>query len=101
MHQIWNALKALLIAHSSQGPPHLQDAQGGVEERSRWPVTEDVVAFMKRGLGDIQQYFTKSNSNTRYFWDNSGLDGFFVDACMEWQDYQIRGESQFDLTPLR
>ncbi|KAJ6117844.1 hypothetical protein N7523_005595 [Penicillium sp. IBT 18751x] len=52
MLQIWNALKSLLLKQSAerQGP--------GQADRAG----ENVITFMKRGMGEIQQYLTGSNS---------------------------------------
>ncbi|KAJ6125935.1 hypothetical protein N7471_010428 [Penicillium samsonianum] len=78
MLQIWNVLKSLLLKHSAQR----QIRKQGLEQHGG----ENVVVFMKCGLGEIQQYFTGTNDTGKPFWDGSSIDGFFGAACLEWQD---------------
>ena len=96
MLQIWHVLKSLLLEHSAlrqtqrQGPEgHAGMAFTSYTHSSRilnFHTEKNVVGFMKRGLGDIQQYFTGLNDTRDPFWDGPSIDGFFEAACIEWQD---------------
>lgn len=89
MLQIWNALKILLVAYSAQRQQERINEQGRGYCQRPPLVRENVVVFMRRGLGTIQQYFTGRDDHLRCLWDGSAVDRFFEDACVEWQDEQI------------